>query len=298
MVWRCNEGRVSLTFSERVSLFGLPFMNGTMADAIDAVLSYDPTDPGEVLPLVFTPNLDIVVRLDRMRRDHHTLAERLKESYLVLPDGFPIVWTSKICKQPLMERVSGSDLFERLLEAQTDNRILMICPDLTTADAVRDRLDSQRSSMVETMVPPVVSEGSEEFSHLVQEIVRSILQRKPQMIFICLGFPKQEILSLAVIEQLKKSAAGWMPLFFGLGASAEFYAGTKKRAPQWMRRNALEWLHRLLQEPRRLLGRYLTGSVRFLPLAYREWRRAGSRKQGRGSEDQSGGSKGSDGGRQ
>ena len=173
----------------------------------------------------------------------------------------------------------------------------MICPDVSTADAVLDRLDCERSSMVETMVPPVVTEGSEEFSLLVQGIVRSIMRTRPQMIFVCLGFPKQEILSLAVIEQLKNSPVGWMPLFFGLGASAEFYAGTKKRAPQWMRRNALEWLHRLLQEPRRLLGRYLTGSVRFLPLAYREWRRAGSPKQDGDQEARSTGSEKRKGGR-
>jgi N-acetylglucosaminyldiphosphoundecaprenol N-acetyl-beta-D-mannosaminyltransferase len=87
----------------------------------------------------------------------------------------------------------------------------------------------------------------------------------PDVVFVCLGFPRQDLWSITNRHRLD---AG---LVLGVGAAMEFALGLKVRAPQWMQVNGLEWLWRLASEPRKLWRRYLLSGPRFITLVIREW---------------------------
>ena len=111
-----------------------------------------------------------------------------------------------------------------------------------------------------------------EFKIFADQLAGEVADKKPDYVILSLGFPKQEFLAFHVIDYLRKHSISYMPLFFGLGAAAEFYAGTKPRAPKWIQSLKLEWLYRLLHEPRRLFFRYMRSAAMFIPVVMREYR--------------------------
>ena len=97
-------------------------------------------------------------------------------------------------------------------------------------------------------------------------ILDDIAQAAPDLLLVALGAPKQEIWSHEHRAQLAGAVA------VGVGASLDFIAGTLQRAPRWMSNVGLEWLYRLLQEPRRLAGRYLLRDPQFFKIIARQMR--------------------------
>ena len=251
-----------------VTLFGLPLFNGSLDQALSMIQNYENTVSDDRTPLVFTPNLDIVVQMKELRKARPELTAALSRSFMVLPDGFPIVWTARLCGTPVVGRVAGSDLFDRLMCCSHDKRVFLVAPDEDTAVGTKERFTAGCTGEMNTYVPMQFQLGTPGFDQEVSRIVARIETFQPDYVIVCLGFPKQETVALSVIQSMALS--GDRPLFLAMGASAEFYAGTKKRAPRWMQQAFLEWLHRLVQEPGRLFLRYLFGAFRFVPLAYRE----------------------------
>ena len=97
------------------------------------------------------------------------------------------------------------------------------------------------------------------------EIIANINRARPDIVWVGLSTPKQE---RWMAEHVGKIQA---PVLIGVGAAFDFHAGVKKQAPLWMQRSGLEWLFRLLQEPRRLAGRYLINNPRFVAAVVKEW---------------------------
>jgi N-acetylglucosaminyldiphosphoundecaprenol N-acetyl-beta-D-mannosaminyltransferase len=126
--------------------------------------------------------------------------------------------------------------------------------------------------IVGTLCPPL---GFEHDAAQNDDIVQAIRASDADLIFVCLGSPKQEVW---IDKHLARFDKG---VFLGVGAAIDFCAGTVQRAPQWMRRSGLEWAYRLSQEPRRLIGRY-TKDLYFFVLVARELarRRAPSSQAG------------------
>jgi N-acetylglucosaminyldiphosphoundecaprenol N-acetyl-beta-D-mannosaminyltransferase len=120
-------------------------------------------------------------------------------------------------------------------------------------------------------VPPYFQLEDQVAYETVKEHCESVLKAHSfNHVFVGLGFPKQERLSLDLIEAMGTDPK---PLFSLLGASFEFYFGTKTRAPRWIQKLGLEFLHRMLSEPKRMLKRYLWDDLAFLPLAWKELRK-------------------------
>jgi N-acetylglucosaminyldiphosphoundecaprenol N-acetyl-beta-D-mannosaminyltransferase len=113
-----------------------------------------------------------------------------------------------------------------------------------------------------TYCPPYGFDQDEPENRRAVEAVRSA---EPDILFVGLGSPKQELWIARHMEELA------IPVSIGVGISFSFTAGQVRRAPKWMRRVGLEWLHRLFSEPRRLWKRYLLRGPRFAPLVAREW---------------------------
>ncbi|GLY01050.1 MULTISPECIES: WecB/TagA/CpsF family glycosyltransferase [Actinoplanes] len=202
---------------------------------------------------IITPNVDILRRAaadPRIRR-------HLDDADLIVADGMPLVWASRLGGSPLPGRVAGSDLIWSLSAGLgRDGRSIFIVggtpekpgPDGATRAAARLAAASPGLRIAGATSPEY---GFERDEDAYARFRATVIDAKPDLVFVCLGFPKQE----EVIERLRPELPEtW---FIGLGASVNFVAGDVSRAPRWMQRSGLEWAHRLGSEPRRLAGRYL-----------------------------------------
>ncbi|MCO5090971.1 WecB/TagA/CpsF family glycosyltransferase [Bosea sp. (in: a-proteobacteria)] len=169
---------------------------------------------------------------------------------LVTPDGMPLVWMARKLGHRHTERVYGPDLMLALsaLSAQKGYRQYYYGGAPGLADRLRDRLAGRFPGLAVagTFSPPFRAATEDED----EATVRMINQARPDIVWIGLSTPKQEYW---MADHLGRIDA---PVMIGVGAAFDFLAGTKRQAPLWMQRNGLEWLFRLLSEPRRLWRRY------------------------------------------
>ena len=195
---------------------------------------------------IITPNIDI---LRQAQRDPGVRAH-LEAADLVVADGMPLVWASRLSGQPLPERVAGSSLIWSLSEGLgLDGRSVFILGG-ELADPVTGELDgaTRAAGRLAAASPAYGFEKDPASLTAVRDRIAAV---RPDMVYIGLGFPKQEKVITALQDALPDS---W---FLGCGAAVNFVAGDIDRAPRWMQRTGLEWAHRLGTEPRRLAGRYL-----------------------------------------
>ena len=173
-------------------------------------------------------------------------------------DGMPLVWWSRLSGFTQARRVCGSDLLDTVcaygLPARLPSLLLRRQP---AGGGVADRSTERRH-------PGLIVAGyrSPPFRPLTAdedaEDIAAINEARPDFVWIGLGMPKQE---KWMVEHLGKIDA---TALIGVGAAFDFHAGTKPRAPIWMQRSGLEWLFRLMTEPRRLAHRYLIDNALFL----------------------------------
>ena len=204
--------------------------------------------------VVVTPNLD---HLRRCVRDLH-FGALVAEADLVVADGMPLVWASRLQGTPLPERVAGSNLISSLSAAAADEgrSIFLLGGAEGTADGAAKVLRERHPTLnlVGTFCPRV---GFEKHPKQMAEIAQILAEARPDIVFVALGSPKQEHLIAKLRPGLP--TAWWL----GVGVSFSFLTGHVSRAPMWMQRSGLEWVHRLGQEPRRMFKRYLVHGLPF-----------------------------------
>lgn len=206
---------------------------------------------------VVTPNIDHLRRVSRDRE----FAELYGEATLRVVDGQILVWALALQRTPVPERVAGSDLIASLSEgaAARGRSIFLLGGNPGMAKKAAEVLQARHPQLrvVGTDCPPV---GFDRDALAMARLSRKIHHAKPDIVFVALGSPKQEL----VIRHLRhdRPEAWWL----GVGISFSFLAGEVKRAPRWVQRAGLEWLHRVAQEPGRLFRRYF---VEGLPFAAR-----------------------------
>lgn len=249
---------------ERVHLFGFDFHS---SDSFDTVLSYlsNWQDDRPSLPILITPNVDQIVKFSKP--ENSDLRSSLQNAAIVLPDGQPIVWTSKLKKgDSLKSRLTGSDLFPLLWNQlkQEGKSVFFILPNSELGEAFKSEYDS-----CSYFAPPYFNlDNSAEYMAVLNSCISAIETLSPDHVMIGLGFPKQERLALDLHEKFSEKEI----FYHLLGASFEFYHGKKQRAPLWMQKMGLEFLHRLFREPRRMVKRYLLDDLAFIPLLVKELR--------------------------
>jgi N-acetylglucosaminyldiphosphoundecaprenol N-acetyl-beta-D-mannosaminyltransferase len=203
---------------------------------------------------ILTPNIDIL----RLAQAEPQVRAYLDDADLIVADGMPLVWASRLSGMPLPERVAGSSLIWSLSRGLGhDGRSIFVvggspgvagAPDGAARAAARLAAECAGLRIAGTCCPPY---GFESDDGGFAEFCAQVTAAAPDLVFVGLGFPKQE----AVIDRLRaRLPAAW---FIGCGAAVNFVAGDVGRAPRWMQRTGLEWVHRLGTEPRRLAGRYL-----------------------------------------
>jgi N-acetylglucosaminyldiphosphoundecaprenol N-acetyl-beta-D-mannosaminyltransferase len=202
--------------------------------------------PSQPCRYVVTPNLDHAVLL----KENEALQKAYDAAALILADGMPLVWASRILRTPLQERVAGSDLVPAvLLAAAPGTKVFFLgASDESAAKAVQNvqRRHSQLD-LVGRLSPPFGFEKDPAWSvTIVEEIVAS----QASLIVVGFGAPKQELWVHAHHHRLPNTVA------LCAGATIDFLAGTVARAPSWAQKSGLEWVHRLLSDPGRLGRRY------------------------------------------
>jgi N-acetylglucosaminyldiphosphoundecaprenol N-acetyl-beta-D-mannosaminyltransferase len=203
---------------------------------------------------VVTPNLDIV----RLMSTSPELFRFLRRADLMVADGMPIVWASRILGRPLPERVAGSSLVSTLsaAAAREARSLFLLGGDPGTGEAAAAELRRRHPTLriVGVVCPPF---GFDRDAQAVASIAASLAASRPDIVYVALGCPKQERL----IERIRHAAPNaW---YLGVGISFSYLCGAVRRAPAWMRRTGLEWAFRLVQEPGRLAKRYLRHGIPF-----------------------------------
>lgn len=205
-------------------------------------------------------------RDERLRAIHN-------EAGLVTPDGMPLVWLSRLRGYPGVDRVYGPDLMLACCERSISRRYSHFF--YGGAEGVPERLATRLSARYPGL--RVAGMYSPPFRALTPEEDEQVLDRinaaSPDVVWVGLSTPRQEWWMHRHAGRLTA------PVLIGVGAAFDFHAGLKRQAPYWMQRSGLEWLFRLMSEPRRLGRRYLVNNPAFLWRILRE--STGSRASGR-----------------
>jgi len=235
----------------RVEIMGVHFDRLTERETTDHILSR--LDLGHGGWLV-TPNVDILRQLVA----DEDLRRLVARADLRVADGVPVVWASKVQRDPLPERVAGSALIWTLTaEAARAGRSIFLLGDMPgVGEVAAERLTAVSPELDVRGVysPPW---GFEQSEQELEEIVERLGECAPDIVYCGFGFPKQERLMAYLAPRLPKI---W---FIGCGGSIGMAAGVFTRAPEWVQRAGLEWLHRLALEPRRLFRRYILEDIPF-----------------------------------
>ena len=223
---------------------------------------------------VLTPNLQHL----RAHRRSAAVRSAFQRCELVVPDGMPLIWASRVQGTPLPGRVAGSDLVWSLSQAaaRRERSLFLLGGAPGTADDAAAELRRRFPGLgiAGTHCPPL---GFERSLPAVGEIRARIAAARPDLIYIGLPLAKQ----LLVMDSLRGTVPGaWQ---IGLGVSFSFVTGDVRRAPVWAQRTGSEWLFRLAQEPRRLGRRYLIEGLPFFAglMASAAWRRVSAERSRR-----------------
>jgi N-acetylglucosaminyldiphosphoundecaprenol N-acetyl-beta-D-mannosaminyltransferase len=202
----------------------------------------------------------ITANLDHLRRYRSEPPAKglIDEADLVVADGMPLIWASRLAGRPLPERVAGSRMVWSICEqASARGQSLFL---LGGAPGVADRaaqIFAERYPellIAGTACPPM---GFQDDEHELERIRTALTRAAPKIVFVALGFPKQDVL----IRELRR----WLPdaSFLGVGISLSYVTGDVSPAPEWLCRLGLEWAYRMSQEPTRLVRRYLIDGLPF-----------------------------------
>ena len=239
---------------ERIHLLGAPLDAVTLEDAVkvvdEAVASRRPT---------LNASLN-AAKLVRMQTDSE-LRESVELCDIVTADGVPVVWAARALGHEVPGRVNGTDLMEVLFAhaAERGYSVFLFGSEPGIVSRARAEIERRHPAIRIAGTQHGFFDPSEE-----EAVVQRIAAARPDILFIALGTPQKELF------QARHQDALGVPFTMGVGGSFEVLAGVRRRAPHWAQRAGLEWAFRMVQEPRRLAGRYLVGNAQFIYLVGRE----------------------------
>lgn len=239
-------------------VFGRPLFAGDDRTLLEVV---DQLADSESAHLVITPNVDQLLLAEKSPE----IQALFSEASLLLTDGAPLAGLARALGAPSPPRHTGADLLPAVAQYARDaHQIVAITggqPQVTAAAAARLRESYPGADIVAVPFPDAAD--SDPRSHLA--VIDELWRIRPQYVFVCLGFPKQESWVLGHLDDLPPA------VYVGAGAAVDFAAGAVTRAPTFVRRWGFEWLWRLASEPRRLAYRYLVRGPGFVRVAARAW---------------------------
>ena len=222
----------------KLDIMGLQFDNVTMDEAAaraEEILA------GSKACYAVTPNAEIAYEALHDEK----LRALINDADLVLPDGAGVVLASRLLKTPLKQKVAGVDFADRLLSIleSTGGGLYLLGSKPGIAELAAQKMCEKHPKLH-------ICGMADGYFKDEAAVIEKINAAKPDVLFVCLGAPKQEIFMKKHLDELS------VRLMIGLGGTLDSFAGTVKRAPKWMIRCNLEWLYRLIKEPKRF-GRML-----------------------------------------
>lgn len=239
-----------------VSLFGLSLSCMTYAETLDW-LEQEILQRPPARACVFSANVDQLIR----HRNDPSFRKTYEFADLVVPDGMPVVWSSRLAGQPVPERVTGIDLMLGLCQRAADKgyRCFLL--------GSEPEICAQAVEVLQHNVPGLLICGCHHgYFRDDGPVMEAIHHARGDILFVGMGSPRQEIWLQNNFSRLPCRLA--LPV----GGSFEVLAGRRRRAPALLQKSGMEWAWRMLQEPRRLGRRYLIEDLRFLPMALGEIR--------------------------
>lgn len=245
----------------RFEISGVPVDRLTLDETVNVIVATLQSHSRSKPLLIMGPNAQLVT----LAQSDQCFARALQASTINVCDGVSIVLASRLLGRPVPERVTGGDLMERLCAEAARHGLSIFflggLPD--AAQLAADQLQRRYPALniAGTYCPP---QGFEKDSMEGAHIRQLISDAAPDLLFVAFGAPKQEIWMHENCRDLPIAAA------LSVGAAFDTQAGMRKRAPVWTHRIGMEWLYRLLSEPRRLWRRYLLGNPYFIYLVLRQ----------------------------
>jgi len=260
----------------QIQLLGVLVHAVTLRQAVQQIDAWL-AEPRGACRYVVTPNLDHAVLL----RERDDLRRAYESASLVIADGMPMLWASRLTGSGLKERVAGSDLVPAVLHRTPPSsgappsssapgetrkrRVFLLGAEPGVADRAAAVIHERypEAEVVGTFSPEL---GFERDERKNAEIVERINAAKIDLLILGLGAPKQELWISKHAPALQGGVA------ICAGATIDFLAGHRQRAPAWMQRTGTEWLYRALSEPRRLVPRYAKDAYHLPFLLLQDWK--------------------------
>ena len=192
-------------------------------------------------------------------RDDPAAMQAVQGADLVLPDGIGVIYGAKILGTPLRAKLPGIDFASALMAqmGQEGKSVFLLGAKPGVADAAAEKMRERFPGLV-------IAGTNDGYFQDDDPVVEKINAAQPDLLLVCLGAPKQELFMKDHLDALH------VQLMIGLGGSLDSFAGTVKRAPKWMIRCNLEWLYRLMQDPKRLFKRYFVTNTKYLWWTWRQ----------------------------
>lgn len=241
-------------------ILGIPVANLNEDEAVRAIDALIAKGGSHYCAVVNAAKLVAADKDERLKR-------ALLDADLVTADGMSVVWASRLLGHRLKDRVTGIDLFERLVELAARRGLAVFFL------GARDESVRGTVELFATRYPALRIAGFRDGFFDASEarsVSESIKLSGADLLFVAMGSPRQEhwIASNLALTGVRFA--------MGVGGSFDHLSGAVRRAPKWMQRIGIEWLHRLAQEPRRLWRRYLIGNSAFIWLVLRQRARGNS----------------------
>ena len=224
--------------TDKVNVLGVKIDKITIDEAANKILDF--TNETDKARYVFTPNSEMIMEAYK----NEQFKTVLNSADILSADGIGVVYASKILKNPILERCAGYDIACSLLKLLDENKkslYLFGSRDEVVQAAAKNINEKYKNINICGLQNGFFDEEKE------KQIIEDINEKKPDVVFVCLGFPKQEYWIYNNAKNLNAK------VLMGLGGSLDVFAGAVKRAPLFFQKLGIEWLYRLCKQPQRFM---------------------------------------------
>lgn len=223
--------------NNKVNILGVNVDKLTIDEACEKIYSFLSEDRAHA---IFTPNSEMIMEAHR----DENFKNILNSADMLTADGIGVVYASKILKNPINERAAGFDIAKSLLKKLNDNKKSLYL------FGSKPGVSHKAAQNITKDYPDIVISGCQDGyfdDKKEKEIICDINEKKPDVVFVCLGYPKQEKWIIKNKDNLN------VKVLMGLGGSLDVFAGEVKRAPEIYQKMNIEWFYRLCKQPSRFV---------------------------------------------